>query len=127
MKHLPEEKLATLKEELVTELSELTKELNAIGRQKPGNPSDWEAEAPSDDVQPGDLNEAADKIEGYEENTAILKELEVRYNNVKRALERLDNDTYGICSICKEPIELERLEANPAAATCIAHKEDPTA
>lgn len=115
---------ATLKHRLEDELKTLTDELNNVGRQNPQNPADWEAEAPQDDVQPGDLNEAADRIEGYEENTAILKELETRYNNVKDALKRLGNGSYGVCEVGGEPIEAERLKANPAARTCITHKDE---
>lgn len=123
MNHIPETDLAELKATLQNELPELETELEAIGRRKPSNPSDWEAEAPKDEVQPGDENEQADKIEGYEENAAILKELEIRYNSVKRALDKIEAGTYGNCEISGEPIEIERLHANPAARTCIEHKD----
>jgi len=123
MRHIPESDRAAFKQALETELKELETELEAIGRRKPSNPADWEAEAPLEETQPGDYNEQADRIEGYEENTAILKELEIRYNNVKRALEKMEAGTYGICEVSGEEIELERLEANHAARTCVAHKD----
>lgn len=39
---------------------------------------------------------------------------EVRY-----ALRRLDEGTYGICEVCGRPIEEARLEAKPAARFCL--------
>jgi RNA polymerase-binding transcription factor DksA len=38
---------------------------------------------------------------------------------VDRALERLDEGTYGVCEGCRSPIAVERLAARPAATTCI--------
>ena len=52
-----------------------------------------------------------------------MKELEIRYNEVKEALKRIEEGTYGICRVSGEQIEPERLEANPAATTCIKHLE----
>lgn len=37
---------------------------------------------------------------------------------VKAALQRLDNGTYGDCSDCSEPIFLQRLQVQPAAQRC---------
>lgn len=109
------------KKKLEEELTLLTKELESIGRKNPSNPADWEAKPADMDISEADRNETADRIESYEENSAILKELETRYNNVKNALKRIEENTYGVCTIGKEQIELDRLEANPAANTCIKH------
>jgi RNA polymerase-binding protein DksA len=38
---------------------------------------------------------------------------------VHRALERMDQGTYGVCSRCGRPIGAERLEARPEAEHCI--------
>ncbi len=38
---------------------------------------------------------------------------------IERALARLDAGTYGLCERCGEPINLERLQARPAATLCI--------
>ncbi len=109
------------KAKLEEELDILTEELKSVGRRNPANPSDWEATPPAMSTDEADLTERADRIEGYEENTGILKELEIRFNNVKDALAHIERGTYGTCTVGGEPIPLERLEANPAAATCIKH------
>jgi RNA polymerase-binding transcription factor DksA len=40
---------------------------------------------------------------------------------VEAALERLDNDTYGCCTICGAAIDDTRLAESPAAEDCGAH------
>ena len=40
--------------------------------------------------------------------------------DVERALEKLEDGTYGICDSCGEPIGEERLEAIPWATLCIS-------
>jgi RNA polymerase-binding transcription factor DksA len=108
------------KNRLTEEKVKLESELGSIGRRNPSNPQDWEA-LPQDKGQESDPNDAADLIEGYEANTAILKELETRYNEVLAALARIENNTYGTCVVGGEKIEEDRLNAEPAAKTCKAH------
>lgn len=108
---------------LKKELGTLEKELKTVGRRNPNNPADWEAKPDAMDVMPADSNEVADAIESYEENTGILKQLEIRYNEVKGALAKIADGTYGVCEVSGEPIESARLEANPAATTCLAHMD----
>ncbi len=74
-------------------------------------------------IDSADSNEVADNIEEFEENTAVLKELEIRYNDIKDALDKIEKNKYGICEVSGEEIEEERLIANPAARTCKAHME----
>lgn len=40
---------------------------------------------------------------------------------VERALERLDQGTYGSCEVCGAPIDAGRQAAEPAARTCAEH------
>lgn len=110
-------------EKLETEKKLLEKELGEVARRNPDNASDWEATPIEKDVSEADENITADNIEGYEENTAIVNTLETRYNDLKSALEKIGNNTYGLCEVCKEEIDAERLEANPSARTCRKHME----
>jgi DnaK suppressor protein len=50
-----------------------------------------------------------------------VKELEARHTDVADALEKMDEGVYGLCEECDEPIDLDRLQANPAARTCKKH------
>jgi len=40
---------------------------------------------------------------------------------VDAALERLGNDTYGLCEVCHDPVETERLIADPLVRFCLDH------
>lgn len=109
------------KNKLEEEKKLLEKELAEVGRRNPDNPSDWEATPAEDARAHADDNLAADEIEEYEENMAIVNTLETRYNDVKLALEKIEKGTYGICEVSGHEIEPERLEANPSARTCKEH------
>lgn len=41
---------------------------------------------------------------------------------IKKALERIDNGTFGICEKCGEDISIERLKARPVTTQCIGCK-----
>ena len=111
------------KEKLEAEKKLLEKELEEVGRRNPDNPSDWEATPVDRDTSQADDNTVADGIEGYEDNIAIVNTLESRYRDLKIAFDRISQGTYGLCQISGEEIEIERLEANPAARTCRKHME----
>ncbi len=105
---------------LEDEKKELEIALATVGRRNPSNPLDWEP-LPQATGQESDPIDAAELIEGYEDNTAILKDLEIQYGAVLAALARIEGGTYGTCSVDGVAIDEARLEANPAASTCVAH------
>lgn len=105
---------------LDAELKTLEAELKSLGQRNPSNPNDWEAAPGEFSTDRADENEIASNIEQYEDKTAILKQLEIRYNEVKAALARIEDGSYGKCAKCGKEIEAERLEANPAATTCVS-------
>ncbi len=108
------------KRALLAEKETLEKELGTISRRNPENQKDWEA-VPSTEERPSERDEVADKLESFEENIAIVRQLEARYTEVQDALNRIETGTYGLCSICEKPIEEARLDANPSATTCKEH------
>ncbi|OGC84986.1 hypothetical protein A3F55_01185 [Candidatus Adlerbacteria bacterium RIFCSPHIGHO2_12_FULL_53_18] len=115
-----------VKQRLQSELVVVETELKSVGVQNPKNPADWEATERQMDVMSAaaDPNEAADKQEEYVENRAIVDQLEIRYNNIKRALKKIENGSYGVCEVSGHPIEEDRLLANPAARTCKQHMNE---
>ncbi len=90
-----------------------------------GQQSDWEAQPAHQDVQEPDFVDQANNVIDFQERIASLSELEIRLKEVDKALQKiaLNDGTFGICEISGEPIEIERLEANPAAPTSIAHMQ----
>ena len=43
---------------------------------------------------------------------------------IREALERLDDDTFGLCESCEEEISVERLRARPVTTLCIDCKTE---
>jgi RNA polymerase-binding transcription factor DksA len=106
---------------LEKELKSLEKDLKTIGRVNPENPKDWEAVPEKTNPVGAEPEEIAEKMESLESDTAVLKQLEIKYNEVKEALTRIYDGTFGHCIVCDKEIEEDRLEANPAAKTCKEH------
>jgi RNA polymerase-binding transcription factor DksA len=50
---------------------------------------------------------------------ALLRQARDRLSDIEAARSRLSAGTYGTCDQCGQPIAVERLEARPAARTCI--------
>ena len=64
------------------------------------------------------LMTAAGELRGSSEIPTLLKE-------VDSALRRMDEGTYGLCERCHDPIEQDRLMADPLLEYCLDHL-DPT-
>lgn len=109
------------KEKLEQEKKLVEAELKSVGRINPGNPRDWEATPSPVDVMAADKTEVAEQMQEFEGRTAVEVELEDRLNTITQALERIKKGTYGVCEVGGERIEDARLEANPAATTCLKH------
>lgn len=105
------------RKKLETEKARLEAEMGSVGRRNLSVPGDWEA-MPSETGNEADLIDQADVVTSRETNTAILADLEARYDAILEALGRIEKKTYGKCEVCGEKIEEERLEADPAATTC---------
>lgn len=107
-----------LEAEKVVLISDL-KEIAVVKNRK--IPDDWEAIPDETNGRIADPNEAGDRIESYENNTALVSQLERRLMEVDQAIENMKTGKYGLCNICNKTIEPDRLEANPAAPTCKEH------
>jgi len=60
------------------------------------------------------LEDAANGFQRPAELTRLLGEVDA-------ALERMDHGSYGICEVCHDPVETERLIADPLTRFCIDH------
>jgi RNA polymerase-binding transcription factor DksA len=112
------------KGKLEAELKMVEGELKETAVKSPNDPNGWipaltkETDMGSDSADEIDV---ADEIESLGENTAIVSKLEEQYNDIKTALGKIENGTYGICEVGGEEISEDRLEANTSAKTCVAH------
>ena len=113
-------KFVHFKKKLEAEKEKLESEMGGIGRRSTTVPNDWEA-VPSETGTESDLADQADVVMSRESNSAILADLEARYDTVLAALLRIEHKTYGKCEVCGETIAEARLEADSAATTCTKH------
>ncbi len=107
------------KAKLEQEAARIELELTDLGYINSANTADWSASANASEMNTADLNNLADADEEQNANRAVVDELEIRFKNVNDALARIEAGTYGICTKCNEAIEPARLDANPAANTCM--------
>lgn len=104
--------IAEMKKALQEEKKQLENKLSSIAH-KDG--ADYQANFP--DYGRNDEDNATE-IADYQATSSTEKTLEERLHSIQDALERIDNNTYGITET-GGLIPEDRLRANPAAATTI--------
>ena len=78
------------------------------------------------DVSKCDIKEDADFAScssNSENNFFISQKLKQELHEVEEALQDIKNGEYGICKMCEEPINPERLKVKPFAKYCIDCRE----
>lgn len=66
-----------------------------------------------------DLDEQAIDLADDEALEGVDRVLRAEAQQIRLALDRIANDTYGTCTNCGETISPERLKARPIATRCI--------
>lgn len=116
MKHIPEDTLEDLTTALEAELAALQEELGDHATKEESG--EWDASSTSTGEE-ADATDTADNIEELVTNVPLVADLKIREREIKAAMAAMENGTYGVCSACGKDIDLDRLEANPAATTCV--------
>jgi RNA polymerase-binding transcription factor DksA len=102
-------RLAAARADLLAQVDELTRQFDDIVAASESSNSD-------DEHDPEGATIAFERAQV----SALLDALQVRLREVEQAVARLERGEYGVCQSCGRPIEAERLEARPSAATCTA-------
>lgn len=71
------------------------------------------------DNHPADI---ASELYERGKDVALRDAQKLRLQGIERALEAIDDGSYGFCANCKERIAPERLDANPFATLCVVCK-----
>lgn len=111
-----------LKIKLEEERERLEHELHQMANRDPHQKNEWDLKTPELNKQSADPSEMADAMEALETQVGVEYQLEEQFKEVSAALEKMTAGTYGKCEAGGEEIEIARLEANPAARSCIAHE-----
>lgn len=115
-----EDIIKELKSALENEKALLTEELKSFAVPDKKLKGDWDTKYK--DIG-SDWDENAQEVTEYATNIPIEHALELKLVDVEKALEKIGKNSYGICEKCGEPIDIERLRANPAARNCIQHSQ----
>jgi RNA polymerase-binding transcription factor DksA len=107
------------KQKLEEEKARLEAELKTIGKKDPSNKDNWEGTTP--ELNTAEEAETAEALTEFDTNSTLTSDLETRLLEVTKALEKISAGTYGLCEVSSDPIEEDRLMANPAARTCKMH------
>jgi RNA polymerase-binding protein DksA len=119
-KHMDPKQLKQFETLLLEEKRKLEEELSQFAKQNPQNSETFNAEFP-------DLGEKEDEnaseVAEYSKNLTVERTLESSHNDVKKALDRVKEGTYGVCKYCGKDIGEKRLMARPTSTSCIDCKK----
>lgn len=105
--------------QLAKERKRLTDDLGDFAKKDPEMKGDWDTRFPKLDIHRSDKNEKADAVEIYENLLPIEHALELRLQDIEKALDKIKKDAYGQCEKCGRDIQPKRLEACPEAKFCV--------
>ena len=71
--------------------------------------------------EPGekDFSEQATQNENNEVQDYLGNSARTEIALIKQAINRIDNGDYGVCQVCGEPINVERLKVVPYSSMCV--------
>ena len=105
-----------------TQRARLQEELKSLEQQLKEHGVDPEGEGIEVDVDEGFADSAQATTE-RSELLALIEQLGATREEVRAALKRLDDGTYGVCVNCGKEIPPARLEAIPATRLCVECKQ----
>ena len=97
------------RERLIRALEQLRASAPLVGETKEGSPY-------------GKKEEGATEAMELETRLALEKRSTDLLGEVEHALQKLEQGTYGLCDVCGQSIDMERLEIRPQSNLCLACK-----
>lgn len=67
---------------------------------------------------PLDLESESDEVEEFINRLPVETQLEKQLRAIEKALQRIQDDSYGVCASCSKNIPINRLTIIPEAETC---------
>ena len=103
--------MKAIKEALIQRLNVLEEKLKILSQERV---SDDQVQDPGDQA----LSSTMETLKSSLQDTELAE-----YNRIVRALEKIEEGTYGICIDCGHDISPKRLASYPNAARCLACQE----
>tara|TARA_B110000438_G_scaffold21601_1_gene19573 strand:+ start:3414 stop:3809 length:396 start_codon:yes stop_codon:yes gene_type:complete len=119
----PKAKLSKFKKSIQSKLDEISTELNDIKDNLDTN-TRGTGSLSQDSVYSVHMADAGTDSYEREKGFHFMNRETDYYKLLTRALERIEDSTFGVCSICKELIPEERMMEVPNATKCVQCKEN---
>ena len=115
--HISQNDLQLLKNKLLSEEKTTSETLASFASKNKNATREYTSEFPTfGDANDEDAQTSA--VEEYGTRLSAERALEERLRAIEEALTRIEKDSYGRCSNCKQDIPLARLNVSPEAELC---------
>ncbi len=108
--------VAQIKEKLLTEKKRLEEKLGKFAKKSSTQggqyATQWEDYGDDED-------ENAAEVAAYSDSLGLEQTFESELQEVLAALQRIEDDTYGTCTSCGNPIDEKRLLVRPQSGLCM--------
>lgn len=123
LRHL-DPSLEVIKKKLAEEIERLLRDLYTIADEDPNQPGVFIPKPPVHEVETDD--DSSVDATTLSDDIPVITNLQQELRDSKKALEAIENGTYGLCKYCGNPIDPKRLEARPTSSACITCKKTLT-
>lgn len=109
-----------LKEKLEKQKISLEAELEKFAKKDKNLKGDWDTRFPKASESSGSsaLEDAADQVTEYSNLLPVEHSMELRLQDIDKALDKIKKGKYGKCEKCDKSISEERLKIYPEATSC---------
>ena len=107
--------LEKIKKILLARKEKIEQQLQSFAKTDPHQKGNYNSEFP-DFGEKEDENAA--EVAEFESNLSLEETLEQSLEMINRSLQKLEDNSYGVCEKCGQPISEKRLEIMPTATKC---------
>jgi len=117
-KYMDQQDLQQLHKDLVARKEQLEAEMSQVANPNPAVEGDSEVKTHTSNNS-GDEDEYAHNVADLSTNFAIQEQLENELEEVKKAIQKIEEGKYGKCEKCSKDIQPARLKLVPVASLCV--------
>ena len=119
-KAFSKEFVAKIKNDLLAEKTQIENDLLQFAKKDPDAPGGFTSAFPDYGSKE---DENAAEVADYQVRLSLEENLEKTLRDIKKALKQIEDNNYGICKYCNNPIEEKRLKARKASTACTSCKQ----
>ncbi len=112
MNQFPSEILTDIKAHLEEERARLTTRIGELTVQDPFSDPDRTNDNAASDME-------ASEESNHDRVAALVSELRAQADQVDKALSKIEDGSYGFCTVCGNMIDTDRLAIHPTATMCL--------